>query len=106
MTAVLSQIDLDKNRFIGYDGNYATDGARAKGILKFNQAAGKMCTLVRTGTALLELAEAVTVVGAELKTDSDGKGALAVAGDYVAAIALYTGGVGSTIEVEIVKYKI
>lgn len=77
--SIKAQTDLDKQRFIGFDGTYCSAGAKALGVSDTATAQGQLSPVAINGVLLVKTAGAIAVSD---KVESDTNG-------Y--AIALTTG---------------
>lgn len=71
--------DIPVHRFVGYDGLVCGAGEKSVGVTEFEWKDGDIASIVRAGTALVELGANVTVLGSALKSDDLGKAAPAAA---------------------------
>jgi len=63
---------LTGKRFIGFDGNHAGAGAKARGVALFDTDSGAQCSLVALGFALVTAGGSIAV-GAKVESDANGK---------------------------------
>lgn len=72
-TSIKAAVNLDNiMRFIGYDGNYASAGASALGVLDASTNAGEYAPVITYGIVLVETGGAITV-GAKVESDAQGR---------------------------------
>ena len=64
--------DVVKNRFAGFDGNYASAGAKALGVFEVDTDSGKQAPVIVYGIAIVEAGGAISQGGA-VEVGSDGK---------------------------------
>lgn len=85
--SIVAQTDLDKQRFIGFDGNYCSAGARALGISDVEIAQGQFAPVVLNGMLLVVTGGAI-IQGGKVASDADGKAVAVTASEEVNGFAL------------------
>lgn len=71
--SITAAADLDnERRFIGFDGNVCTAGAKALGTLAATAAVGEQAPVDSHGVILVEAASAIAL-GAQVQSDADGR---------------------------------
>ncbi len=63
--------NLDKQRFIGFDGNYCTEGSKALGVSDAGTEQGQLCPVAVNGILLVKTAGAIAQ-GAKVQSDANG----------------------------------
>lgn len=98
--------DVTPFRFVNHLGSICSAGAMAAGVTEFNNNAGDHIAVIKAGTAILKIKEAVASAGIRIASNATGYGVLAdTAKDYVNAISLQSGEIDDEIEVEVVKFQ-
>lgn len=64
-------VEVEKQRFIGFDGNYCTEGAKALGVSDVETKAKQFAPVAVTGILLVQTAGAVTK-GSKIASDANG----------------------------------
>ena len=103
---VCATVDVAANRFIAYDGGYATSAGGAKdcqGASEYAAASGEALSVITGYSALVEC-EADIAFGDYVKPGTDGKAAVGAVDDHCGR-ALGAGADGRIIEVQIVKHQ-
>ena len=72
IVSVLAAIDLSARRFVGFDGNICSAGAKALGVVETDTAADTPAPANVSGVILVE-AGAPIVAGAEVQADATGR---------------------------------
>ena len=70
ITTILAAANLDKNLFIGFDGNLCSANAKALGVSNANTNSGNQCPVVSKGIALVLSGAAVSVGNAVVANSS------------------------------------
>lgn len=72
-TTITAAADLEhEKRFIGFDGNYCGDGAKALGVLSTTFAKGEFASVDAIGIVLVEAGDAIAV-GQEVTPDAQAR---------------------------------
>lgn len=100
---IAAAASLEAHRFVGADGNYATQTNPVKGVTERSYNSGDTFAAIVIGTAVVELGEAVTA-GQNLGPGADGK-AVKTGPSGTAAIALASGSSGDTVPVLLVQQR-
>jgi hypothetical protein len=69
--SVKAQTDLDKQRFIGFDGNYCLAGAKALGVSDAETEKNQLCPVAVNGILLIKAGGAI-LQGAKVQSDNNG----------------------------------
>jgi hypothetical protein len=106
---VVATAALVANRFIGYDGAYATAAGGvhdAQGVSKTAAASGEALSLTTCYSQLVECSEAVAF-GDYIKpaTDATGRGAVGTLTDHCGRALGATSAAGQLVEVQIVTHR-
>lgn len=86
--SITASVDLEKNRFIGFDGSYCAAG-KALGISQTEASSGEAVPVDLFGKLLIE-ASAAIAVGDAVAAAADGKAAKAAEGDVINGYAMST----------------
>lgn len=70
--SMTAMADLEKNRFIGLDGNPCGAGAKSAGVGEFDVAAGEQATVNAMGAIIVESGGAVSA-GSAVESDADAR---------------------------------
>ncbi len=70
--SITAGADVVKNRFSGFDGNYASAGTKALGVFELDTDSGQQAPVIVYGIAIVETAGAISVGGA-VEVGTDGK---------------------------------
>lgn len=97
--------DVGQYCFASYSGGLCANGALSRGVYLHSGTSGEAISIVTQGIIEVIASESVTQ-GAELSSDASGQAKLAIAGDYVNAIALANGESGKRVLAELKYYKI
>jgi len=103
---VAATVAVVANRFIAYDGGYATSAGRAKdsqGSSESDAAAGDALSVVTGYSGLIEAGQAFNF-GEYLKPGVDGVAMIGASNECCARALGAAAGVGSIVEVEIIKH--
>ena len=73
--------DLDKHRFVGFDGNLCGANAKALGVSETDTATGQQCPVIAVGMALVESAGAISA-GDKVASDASGLAVAWSTGEY------------------------
>lgn len=96
--SVLAVADLQQKRFVGFDGNCCTAGAKALGVVDVTTEKGQYAPVAVLGTLLVE-AGGIIAVGDAIASDAEGK-AVKVADSAIAnGYALDAGTAGQEIRI-------
>lgn len=68
---IQAAVNLDKQRFIGFDGNYCTQGAKALGVSDAEIDAGQFAPVVSLGIVLVKTAGVIDR-GSKVASDANG----------------------------------
>lgn len=69
--SIKASVNLEKQRFIGFDGNYCTNNAKAYGVSDVDIDAGQYAPITINGILLIKTGGAV-VVGAKVTSNASG----------------------------------
>ena len=64
-------INIDKHRFIGFDGNYCTEGAKALGVSEVEIEAGQFAPVILNGIVLVRTAGTI-IKGSKVASNLNG----------------------------------
>ena len=70
--SIKAQTDLNKQRFIGFDGNYCGDKQKALGVSDVSTEAGQFAPVVINGILLIKTGGAISV-GNKITSNAEGK---------------------------------
>lgn len=90
--------DIVQNRFIGFDGNYCSEGAKALGISEVATEKGQFAPVGVLGIFLLEAGETLTV-GDEVSSNIEGKAVKATENSKINGYTLDSGTEGSLVRI-------
>jgi len=79
--SVQAAVNLDKQRFVGLDGNYCTANVKAYGVSDVEIEAGQYAPVAMLGILLVKTAAAITV-GSKVSSDAAGYALTFTTGDY------------------------
>ncbi len=96
--SIKAAVDLEKHRFVGFDGNYCEEGEKAFGVIDVETAANQYAPAAVTGILLIECAETIAV-GDEIASDSEGKAVLWTSRALSNGFALDAGEEGDVIRI-------
>ncbi|HSA05728.1 MAG TPA: DUF2190 family protein [Candidatus Gastranaerophilales bacterium] len=71
METVQAAVNLEKQRFIGFDGNYCTANAKALGVCDVEIESGQYAPVALFGILLMQTAGAITA-GSKVASDANG----------------------------------
>jgi len=71
LETIKTSVDLDKQRFVGFDGNYCTANAKALGVCDVEIEAGQYAPVALFGILLVKTAGAITA-GDKIASDANG----------------------------------
>lgn len=94
-------IDLKACRFIGFNGVYCYNDAKAIGITETDWDKNSKISLISLGTAVVEAAEDINS-GENVASDSEGKAKKAIAGSVINGRALDSCKAGGFLTIQIV----
>jgi hypothetical protein len=77
---LLAAANLEKQRFIGFDGNYCTQGAKALGVSDVEVDANQFVPVVLLGILLVKTGGAITK-GSKVASDANGYAVAFTAGE-------------------------
>lgn len=69
--SIKAPINIDKHRFIGFDGNYCTEGAKALGVSEVEIEAGQFAPVILNGIVLVRTAGTI-IKGSKVASNPDG----------------------------------
>lgn len=69
--SIKAAVNIDKQRFIGFNGNYCGEGAKAFGVSDVEIEAGQFAPVVINGILLVKTAGAITA-GSKVASDANG----------------------------------
>lgn len=90
--------NIEQNRFIGFDGKYCQEGAKALGICDVSTEKGQLAPVGVFGIFLVEAAANITT-GDEIASDINGKAIKAGRSDSINGYSLDTAQSGTLIRV-------
>lgn len=90
--------DLEEHRFVGFDGNYCSAGAKALGVVDAATSKGQYAPVGLIGIFLVEAAEDIAI-GDEIASDDSGKAIKVLRTELVNGYALDNGTAGETIRI-------
>lgn len=71
MDSIKAAVDIDKQRFIGFDGNYCGESVKALGVSDVEVSAGQFAPVAVNGILLIKTAGAITK-GSKVASDANG----------------------------------
>lgn len=71
-TSIKASSDLNKNLFVGFDGNLPSANSKPLGVVNADTYAGNMCPVTVSGIALVKSGSAVPL-GSAVTTDASGR---------------------------------
>nr|BDD46510.1 hypothetical protein 14 [bacterium] len=71
MDSMQVQTDIEKQRFIGFDGNYCANNAKALGVSDVEMEAGQYAPVAINGILLIKTAGAIAI-GEKVASNADG----------------------------------
>ena len=95
---IKAQTDLDKNRFVGFDGNYCQEGQKALGVVDVSTSKNQICPYAALGILLVE-AGGTIAVGDPVTSDSEGKAIVADENSKINGYALDSASTGDEIRI-------
>lgn len=96
--SVKAAADLEQHRFIGFDGNYCTAGAKAYGVSDVSTAKGQLAPVAVFGILLVEAAGTIAL-GDAVASDADGKAVKAESTAIINGYACDAGVAGQKIRI-------
>lgn len=96
--SVKTSADLLEHRFVGFDGNYCTEGGKALGVVDVSTAKEQYAPVAIFGILLVESGETVTK-GDAITSDAEGKAIKAASSAIVNGYALDDGVTGQEIRI-------
>ncbi|MEI7475358.1 MAG: capsid cement protein [bacterium] len=69
--SIKAPANIDKHRFIGFDGNYCIEGAKALGVSEVEIEAGQFAPVILNGIVLVRTAGTI-IQGAKVASDLNG----------------------------------
>jgi len=92
MSSIKLTTDLTKNLFVGFDGNLCSADSKAFGVVNADTIAGEIAPIAVAGIALVYSGAAISV-GANVKSNSDGKAIAATNLEVTSDISGVTGAI-------------
>lgn len=71
MDSIKAAVDLDKQRFIGFDGNYCAENAKALGVCDVEIESGQFAPVALFGILLIKTGGSITA-GSKVASDASG----------------------------------
>lgn len=96
--STLAATNIEKQRFIGFDGNYCQAGKKALGVSDVEIEKGQLAPVGVLGILLIEAGGAIAQ-GAKVTSDANGKAVAATTNDEVNGWALDGGTTGEIIRI-------
>lgn len=96
--SIKASSDLQKQRFIGFDGNYCTNGAKALGISDVEVEKDQFAPVAIFGILLVEAA-GIIEQGKEITSDNDGRAISLTAGSFSNGFSLDSAEAGEIIRI-------
>ena len=90
--------NLEKHRFVGFDGNHCTAGAKALGVCDVETESGQLAPIGVLGIFLVEAAGNITA-GAAVTSDANGKAVTVGNNDEINGYSLDAAQTGSIIRI-------
>ena len=73
MSGIDATGDINKQRFVGYDGAVCGLGEKAAGVSQYDTESGNRCTIQTSGPAVVVCGGTITEPGTPIASDADGK---------------------------------
>lgn len=96
--SIVAGANLEKQRFVGFDGNYCQAGAKAFGVCDVETEAGQLAPVGVLGIFLVEAAGTITA-GSAVTSDANGKAVAVSNSDATNGYSLDSATTGSLIRV-------
>lgn len=71
MDSIKAAVNIDKQRFIGFDGNYCSENQKALGVSDVEMEQGQFAPVAINGILLIKTAGAITA-GSKVASDANG----------------------------------
>ena len=98
METVKAATDLDKQRFIGFSGNYCTLNEKALGVCDVEIEAGQYAPVALFGILLVQTAGAITA-GSKIASDANGYAVAYTTGEFNGYALDASAGAGEVIRI-------
>lgn len=96
--STLAATNIEKQRFIGFDGNYCQAGKKAHGVSDVEIEKGQLVPISVIGILLVEAGGAIPL-GSKVTSDPNGKAVIATTNDEVNGWAVDTASTGEVIRI-------
>ena len=96
--SVKANSDVEQHRFIGFDGNHCTAGAKAIGVCDVSTEQGQLCPVAALGVLLVEAGGTITA-GAAVTSDANGKAVTVSNNDEINGYSLDSAAAGQEIRI-------
>ncbi|OGI31344.1 MAG: hypothetical protein A2287_02800 [Candidatus Melainabacteria bacterium RIFOXYA12_FULL_32_12] len=98
MESIQVAVNIDKQRFIGFDGNYCADKAKALGVSDVEMEQGQFVPVAVNGILLVKTAGAI-VKGGKVSSDANGYAVTATNGEVNGYAMDVSAGAGEIIRI-------